>query len=358
MRKALFLLLPLLACDKKDPEAERGAAPPPIQSSAPGACAAGGGKLGDPVSAAFFPGTSAGYCVDPNGEVRAYGEKASGTVDQVCTELFDGECETYKSYGLKRVVTLRYIDGRGSPASVNVNLSRFADKEGAYGFFVKRVIGSDDPTQSTSVPLEAGAAGALGSGIAYVWRGDHVAELSYTNELESPEQLKQSSRAVLPVLAKEIGEKLPGDQAPLPPVAALPEAQRIPLGVWFDTKDALGVKGAGPGAVGYYKEGDKRWRVLALIRPDEESAKDVLKTLKQADGARSIKGAAHDPLAFTLSEEGGPRVEWVVARAGNKLFGIGDEEHVLEADQTAEEASKLRLDEGQKLERLGKLVAP
>lgn len=351
-------LLPVaaLGCDKKEADGERGSAPPPVASTKPGACAGGGGTVSDSTSAPFFPRVAGGYCVDPNGEVRAYGEGASGTLDEVCTQLFDGECEVYKGFGLERVVTMRYVDGKGSPATVNVNLSRFKDKEGAYGFFTKRVVGDSDPTEATTQKLEAGAAGSLGSGIAYVWRGEHVAELSYANELESPDQLKQSSQAVLPTLAKEIGEKLPGDKNAPQAVQALPEASRVPLGVSYESKDVLGISGVGPGALGFYKDGDKRWRVFAIVRADEEAAKDVMKTLKKVDGAKTIKGVAFEPMSFARTEEGGPRVEWVVARKGQSVFGVGDEELVLSADQSAEAAKKLRLEEAQKIEKLGALV--
>ena len=102
----LFALVLFCGCDKKQPpEAERGAAPPPIQSSKPGTCASGGGTVSDKVSAGMFARTAGDYCVDPNGETRAYGENAPANLDKVCTELFDGECEVYKSFGLKRVVT-------------------------------------------------------------------------------------------------------------------------------------------------------------------------------------------------------------------------------------------------------------
>ena len=37
--------------------------------------------------------TIGGYCVDPNAEVRSYGEKAKYSMDEVCTTAFDGECE-------------------------------------------------------------------------------------------------------------------------------------------------------------------------------------------------------------------------------------------------------------------------
>ncbi|MET0793682.1 MAG: DUF6599 family protein, partial [Polyangiaceae bacterium] len=137
---ALLALLGSASSCNKDKPVERGAPPPPIASSKPGACASGGGTVKDAASAAFFPRVAADYCLDPNGEARAFGENAPNSLDAVCTELFDGECEVYKSFGLRRVVTLRYIDGKGSPGAVNVNLSRFATPEGAYGFFTKRVV--------------------------------------------------------------------------------------------------------------------------------------------------------------------------------------------------------------------------
>jgi hypothetical protein len=353
------ILLAAVACNnnKDGREEERGAAPPPIASTKPGVCASGGGKVSDAVSAAFLPRAAGDYCIDPNGETRAYGENAGGTLDKVCTELFDGECEVYKTYGLKRVVTLRYVDGKGSPGSVNVNLSRFASKDGAYAFFTKRVIADADPLESAPAKLEAGGAGALGTGIAYVWRGDHVAELSYTNELESPEQLKQSSSRALPGLAKALGEKLPGDTSLPGAVRALPDAGRVAMGTAYDAKDALGVAGVGPGALGFYQDGKKRWRVLSLVRADEDSAKDVMKTLKKLDGAKGMKGVPIEALQFGLREDdSSPRVEWVAARKGASVFGIGDEEHVLSSDQAPAEAASVKLTLDEKLERLKALA--
>lgn len=352
----LTALLPVMAgaCDKKeDLSRERGAAPPPVASSKPGACASGGGLPGDPPSAALFPRMVGDYCVDPNGETRAYGEQAGGTLDKACTELFDGECEVYKSYGLKRVVTLRYVDGKGSPGSVNVNLSRFASKDGAYGFFTKRVIADADPAESAPAALEAGGAGALGTGIAYVWRGVEVAELSYTNELESPDQLKTSSQRVLPSLAKALGDKLPGDKLPPNAVLSLPETDRIKMGISYEAKDVLGVSGAGAGAIGYYKDGDKRFRLFVVVRPDEDSAKDVMKTLKKLDGAKSLKNAPLEGITFSLrKDDSAPKIGWLVTRKAERVFGIGDEESVLGGDKSPEDVKKVTLTPEQKLDIL------
>lgn len=315
-----------IGCSKKEPAADQGSAPPPIASSKPGACASGGGSVSDVVSAAYFPKLAAGYCIDPNGDARTYGEGAKGTLETVCTELLDGECEVYKNYGLKRVVTLRYVDGGGSPGTVNVIASRFANPEGAYAFFTKRVIADGDPADGTPKELAAGAKAALGTGIAYVWRGEIVAELSYSNELETPDQIKDSSAKVLPDLARQIGEHLPGDMNLLPAVRLLPVERLIPMGVAYAHRDALGIAGLGAGAVGYYQNGAERYRVASLSRADEDSAKDVIGTLKKLPGAKPQKDLGFDAVAFTTREgEGAPQAEWLAGRSGSNVLIVGDE---------------------------------
>jgi hypothetical protein len=350
----LFVVCGAVSC-QKDHAVDHGAPPPPIASSKPGACASGGGTVKDSVSAAFFPRSAADYCVDPNSEARAFGENAPNSLDAVCTELFDGECEVYKSFGLRRVVTLRYIDGKGSPGAVNVNLSRFASVEGAYGFFTKRVVADADPAETVPAALDAGGAGALGSGIAYVWRADMVAELSYTNELEPPDQLKASAGRVLPPIAKAMGDALPGDKQLPRAVAILPVEHRLAMGISYAAKDLLGIAGTGPGAIGFYQEGSERYRVFSLTRADEDSAKDVLKTLRKVDGAKGLKDTGVDAIAFSSrEEETSPLVGWVVGRKGSTVVGVGDELFVLRGKPESQAA---RIPEPKKLERVKSILA-
>jgi hypothetical protein len=338
---------------------ERGAAPPPVQSSKPGVCDSGGGKVVDAKAAAFFPRVSGQYCVDPNGETRAYGEDAKGTLDEVCTQQFDGECEIYKGFGLRRVVMVRYADGAGSPGAVSVTLSAYGSEEGAYGFFTKRIVADGDPVKVAPKLLQAAGRAALGSGIAYAWRGKYVAELSYTNELEPPDRIRESSQAVLPPLTRAIGEKLPGDQTPPSAVEALPADKRVPLGVRYEYHDVLGVSGVGKGAVGYYQDGERRYRVFALVRTDEDAAKDVIDTLKKLDGANALKDLPINVLHVPEPrDDGGPPIEWLVARRAERVFGVGDEPLVIGSEQSAEERAKLSLDRDAKIALLKGLVAP
>ena len=315
-----------VSCSKKSDKVEQGSAPPPLASAKPGACASGGGTVSDAVSSAFFPRVAAGYCIDPNGDARTYGEAAKGTLETVCTELLDGECEVYKNYGLKRVVTVRYVDGGGTLGTVNITLSRFGTTEGAYAFFTKRVVADGDPADSALKQIAAGGVGALGTGIAYVWRGELVAELSYANEQETPDQIRATSAKVLPELAREIGSHLPGESSALPAVRLLPQERLVPMGISYQHRDALGVAGLGAGAVGYYQDGAERYRVVGLARADEDSAKDVISTLKKLPGAKTQKDLGFDAVAFSTREaEGAPQAEWLAGRHGASVIIVGDE---------------------------------
>lgn len=347
---AAVLLTLLAGCKRRPDPDDVGSAPPPVPSMMPGLCANGGGVPGDPVSASYFPRTVADYCVDPHGDTRSYGADAKATLDDVCIQQLDGECEVYKSYGLRRVVTLRYVDSKGSPGSVAITLSRFASKEGAFGFFTKRVIADGDPLQVTLTEIPAPAAGALGSGIAYVWRGEYLVELSYTNETESPDQMRESGKRVLPGISRGIGEKLPGDTALPGLVLSLPTEHRLPMGVSYTVSDLLGIQALGGGATGFYKDGDKRYRVLSLGRADEAAAGDVLETLKKVDRASTLKDLTFPAIAFaTEHDDSSPKTEWVVGRKGNRVLAVGDEELVLGGTHSKEEEQRVKLTRDEKI---------
>lgn len=357
-----FVLTACSGCGKDDPKRGGDTPPPPPPPSASaakaGACTGGGGELTDTVSAAFFSKKVSTYCVDPQGEVKTYGEKGKLSMDEVCTTAFDGECEVYKRFGLKRVVSLRYVDGGGGGGTVEVNLSQFADAAGAYGMFTLRVVAGDPAEPSTPKVLEAGGASAIGTGRAYVWRGQHLAELQYVNEQESPEQLAKSSDAILKEVAKDHGAKLPGPTA-LPAAAqALPGEHRIANGIVFHPKDVLSWNGVGPGALGFYKEGDRRWRVLSIVKDDADQAKDAFKTMKAKPGTLPVPAmgdeAAH--LVVGGGKDGGASVEFLVARKGNVIWGVGDEEYALRAAGAAG-LEKARLTKDEAIAKLKPLLA-
>jgi len=363
LRRTIPALLPVVllvtsGCDNK-PE-KRGDVPPPPPPSASVAKAGTCDKPGevkDAISAGFFPAKVKGYCVDPAGETMTYGEKGKLTMDEVCTTAFDGECEVYKAYGLKRVVKLSYVDGEGKGGVVEITLSQF-DGEGAFGMFTKRLVAGDPTDKSAPRPVAVKGLAAMGTGRAYVWRGQHLVELQYNNEREAPAALAASSDAILGAMAKDLADKLPG--SPDKPAAArgLPEQDLVPGGIEWFTKDAMGVSGLGAGAAGYYKSGDKRWRAVRLAVADEAAAKDAMKAAGKVKGALPIKDAGDDAwhVAIQASKDA-PVVEMLIARKGAVVVGVADEEYALRAAGSADKQKAVRVSKEDALARIKTLLS-
>jgi hypothetical protein len=331
--------------------------PPPAALPKANACETGGGTLSDAQAAAVMPRKSSSFCLDPNGGDKAYGEGASLPIDQIC-DMFDGECEIYKGFGVRRVVEMRYVDGGGNAATINVYLSKFGSVDGAYGMFTKRVVGDGDPAgEDTPRAIEGGGAAALGVGNAYLWRGAYLAEITYNDEAAAEAAIKSASDTLLVPLVKQIGDKLPGDTDLPAAAAALPKGKLLPLGIRLWTKDLFDVAGVGAGAFGYYRDGDKRYRLAVMIRADEEQAKDVLGTLGKQPGATKEKGIGDGVVRLMRKEGEGPAVEWLFARTGAKLVGIGDEVRALRSGMTADEVAKVSLGKDEKFARLKETIA-
>jgi hypothetical protein len=361
------LLFLVLACAgtgsgcKDDAKSNPPPPPPPLaapsfsSSDGAGICADGGGLDTDRISAPFIPRSAGGYCIDPQSEPKTYGDKGKLTMDDVCTSAFDGECEVYKRLGLDRVVVLRYVDGRGAPNSVEVNLSRFTTADGAYAMFTKRVVADGDPARATVKVLDAGAAAATSSSNAYVWRGQYLGELTFVTEdtKMTPQQMAQQNDQATGAIARDIGGKLPGSTDLLPSAALLPAAGRIPVGLAYYPKDALGLANVGPLAVGYYKDGDKRWRDVAMVRADADAAKDVFRAFKLRPGALPVKGLGDEAVQVILQEAPDrAKAEYIVARKGSTVAAVGDEELVLDPSTPSDKLAPLKLTKEEKTQKL------
>src|SRR6185436_13879514 len=155
--------------------------------------------------------------------------------------------------------------------------------------------------------------------------------------------MKASSEKLIVPIATEIGKKLPGAPS-LPPAAAkLPSDKMVPMGILFTPKDALGVDGAGAGAAGFYKDGDKRYRVLSIVRDDVDQAKDVLKTFSKLRGATEEKGVGDGAYRLVIQNKDGSKLEWVVARKDKSIFVVGDEEFLLQPGMPPADHDKICL---------------
>jgi len=357
---ALALALGAAGCKGEE---TKGEAPPPAASAAPAAsapsnanfCDKGGGKDTDPISAPFIPPVGGGYCLDPQGEPKTYGAQGKLSMDEVCTTAFDGECEVYKRFGLDRVVVLRYVDGTGAPNSVEVNLSRFATTDGAYAMFTKRVVADGDPARASVHQAPFAALGAMSSSNAYVWRGAYLAELTFVTEDTkiTPERMALANQESTGIIAKGLGARLPGGDDLPPAVKALPAASQLPLGVAYYPSGGLGLAGVGPMAVGYYKDGERRWREIAVVSAAVDAAKETFRAFKLKPGSVPLKGMGDEASLVVLQE--GPdraRAEYVVARRGTFVEGVGDEELVLDPATPASKQASLKLTRDEKIAKV------
>jgi hypothetical protein len=357
---AVVALLSLaIGCDKKGDARDDHPSPPPppepVASAHADVCAGGGAQDTDAVSAPFVPRAAGGFCLDPQGEPKTYGAQGKLSMDEVCTTAFDGECEVYKRFGLDRVVVVRYVDGTGAPNSVEVNLSRFATPEGAYAMFTKRVVADGDPARATVKPLAAGAAGATSSSNAYVWRGAYLAELTFVTEdtKMTPADMARANDQSTGAIAKDIGAKLPGDAALPAAAASLPTPARIPLGVSFFLKDALGLTAIGPLAIGFYVDGTRRWRDVSIARKTPDAAKEAFRAFKLKPGSLPLKGLGDEAVVAVLQEAPDrAKAEYIVARKGAWVAAVGDEELVLDPSMPNDKQAPLKLTKDEKVQKL------
>ncbi len=369
MRALVLTVLPLtvslIGCnpDKKPdrgPEppgaSHRGAPPPPAASAKGSACASGGGEVKDPVSAPYFPKTVAGYCVNPDGTTLAFGQRTSKPISGIC-DIYDGGCKMYEDGKVLRAVRVDYIDGGGGEGMITVDLLEFPSPDHARAIYSKLVTNDEDPSRDDMPRKVAvgGADGALGTGSLRFVKGAHLVDISYVNTHESGDvtKLRASADKLLPVVAQALFAKLPEGGKPPAALALLPGEHAIPLGVTFTLDKALGASGTGPSAIGHYKDGDKRWRVLAIAKADTDQAKDVLKSFAKLRGATDEKGVGEGAVRFTFVEkEGDPKAEWIVARKGATVLGLGDESFALQAGESQADHDKVSLSREDKQKRL------
>jgi hypothetical protein len=313
IRRSLPLLL-ALGCSRQ-PEREQPPPAPPVQSPC---------DLPRTLSSrslpSDLPSRAAGHCLDARIDVRSYGIGAKAPLDSVCTELFTGECELYKTHGLQGVTTFEYVPTVGTDHAVSVVVSEFRTGQGAFGFLMRRILAGGPPEGLTVRPLELSGQGAIGAGVAYLRRGRHVVELTYVSPTDTPDEVGSKSRQLLPPLARDISLSLGGDEE-LPTVArraALPG--HLEFGLELPPDGLFGLMGTGPYAVAHFGEPEPH-RLISIESADEPSAKDTLRLLLTSGAARKIKGS--DVVTLRLAQEERRPETWYLLRQGRLIVGVG-----------------------------------
>lgn len=315
----------LAGCSRDE---ERGQAPPAPVVRAANVCE---GAARAPVVG--LPARVGQFCVDPNSDVRRYGAFGSSPLDGVCVELFNGECEVYKSYGLEGVKTLRYVDSGGGPVTVNVVVSSFRRSTGAYGFFTRRILGDGHPSQVTVKPLQVQGRAVAGVGTVIVWRGKDVVELTYVSDEATPEEIETQGLKVLEPMARAVSEELVGDVEPERAVRFLETLGADTLGVSVHVEGMMGVSGTGPGALGYYSKGATPHRIVVAERRDKAGAEDLLGLLRRSGPGKKLKGS--DVIELRQTREGAAPETWYLRRNDDAVLAVGPLEEAGAAPETS-----------------------
>ena len=362
---ALSLLLAAAACDKGDDarnDRQPPPGPPPAASSAgPAAdvCAGGGGQDTDadqrPArSARGRAATASTRRASPRRTARRASCRWTRCAPRRSTA--SARCTSASAWIASSCSATS--TAAGAPNSVEVNLSRFATADGAYAMFTKRVVADGDPAARHGEALAAfGAVGATSSSNAYVWRGPYLVELTFVTEdtKMTPEQMARAKR-------EGDGRDRGGDRGP----AARSDrsasggggaARRAAPARWASrttrrTRSAL--SGIGPVAVGYYKDGDKRWRDSRRRRVRTRTARRrrFAPSSSSRGACRSRAWATRRCRSSCRRRPTGPRPSTSSPAAATVVAAVGDEELVLDPATPSEKQASLKLTHDEKLARL------
>lgn len=266
------------------------------------------------------------WCLDHFAPPASYGELGEESLERACERALGPGCRADEGAALRRVVRFHYVNRSEPLAGADGVLSRFREAPAAYARYTRAVLGDGEPELANATELDGGRLAQRGDSL-FAWRGRELLWLRYVDPRSGAASRQQLASESLPGLARALLARL-GDPDALPvSVQHLPAGERIPLGVRLFLDEAFGVAGLGPSALGYYRQGNERWRMSALERPDAESAKDLMSTLEHQPEAHRIERAPLE--ALTLSERRGPGeppLRWLIARQANVVYGVGTEE--------------------------------
>ena len=264
-------------------------------------------------------------CTDQHATFRSYGEGAKASLGAAC-EVLEGDCAGYVRFGLRRVHVVPYVSAADPRARVTVTLLELASSEASFALLTERTLGESPDDYTKWERLDGEGTALLFGARALVWRASHLAELVYTDETSAPGRVAERGRALLEALARELSLRLPG-KAELPlSVALLPKRDGGPQRIQFEHEHLFGIEGLGAGALARYASPGAEMPVAVLARADDDSAKDVLRTIRRLPGSRSLRGAPYEAVGAPIQEgEGGLRREWLFGRKRHVALGIGYE---------------------------------
>ncbi len=294
-------------------------------------------------------------CLSGSVPARAFGAGSPSLVT-FCQGWLGTSCERFAPFRLQHAEVATY-QSKVDVNSLEVQALRFENPSLAYGYFTRVALQGGDPRRSAFTAFEAGAGAAQSQNEGVVVAGNEVISLRLVNPALPPLRAVAQAGATMPALARELLTALRAESLKPLEVRLLPAADRLPLAVDYEPEDVLDVSGLGPGAVGYYARGAKRWRLAALDRGEEDAASDVVSTLRKFHGANVLKQAPFDALGFSARrDEERARSAWLLTRRAQRIYAIGDDDFARPLGQLQGDAEASQLSESEKLIELGRFM--
>lgn len=296
------------------------------------------------------PGRVGNYCLQQNVDSRRVlsSTSSSAAFERQCLTIIGGECRGLARLGLQSLSTLLYrstVDG----SSLDLIVMHFSSVAGSFAWFS----GSDE----TFRRLPSNNSGPKGSSFTQInwgdWqsarRGKLVVRLLYTNETIGSVGASPRAKSALEQFSGEFLSSLAEARELPEAVVRLPVSHQVPGSASLQLGNALGVESIGDTAFASYYDGEKHWRMLAVVHPNADAARDVTDSMRKRRAAKPLRWAAHEAFRYTEQQpDGRSDVQWVIGRAANVIYGVADDLAQLPGRQFVGQGARVPLTTSQK----------
>ncbi len=268
------------------------------------------------------------WCLDGTSGVKVASSEHPEDLERRCREVYISDCQHVLALGLRKLTIGRFVRDQLRPAIVDAVVSRFSSPEGAWAFVTERYLSDlslDDAEDARRyATLDGPHLGLLGERQLVAIHGFDVLSLRLSDRFRAVSEQRRAAAHELPAILAAWLSGRPDDQ-PLPrSLSLLPERDRRTLGRRFAYADALGVLGAGHGATGYYRAGEKNYRIFVASYPDEAAAKDAALLLRRRPGVHNLEDVSFDAFEFTQPGDAeSPSTLWLMGVYGGRVAGVG-----------------------------------
>lgn len=291
------------------------------------------------------------FCLDPLIEPRRFGGPVYESVFDGCTELIASRCDALAKFELRGLSALSYR-APVSGAAVDVLVMDFDSVDASYAWHhVASQQFSNDRFHSTS-------SGANQQGASHAFLvGRQLVRLLYTDERDGSQDKSDTAARILAEFSRNWTEQSSEWARPPAALRYLPVTDQVPDSVSLALRDALGVEGVGNAAKARYARAGKSWRALAIVHPTVEAAQVALLKIRRSRAARKLRWAPHGAFRYKEARpEGELPAKWVIGRAANVIYGVGDDPLALSGHRSTREEAPSRITLSQKLRLFGQNV--